>query len=145
MKIHTRYHGQIDISEQEILYFQNGIPGFPDEEQFIILALPNQDLFSVLQSIGTADLAFIITNPFYFIDNYQFKLDQATIDQLEIETDVGISVLGIVTVHEPFEKTTANLQAPIVINTKNNLAKQVILNDSIYKIKHPLFGQSVKG
>lgn len=145
MKIHTRYHGEIFIDEKEILHFAKGIPGFPEENRFILLALPDQSLFTIMQSITKPDLAFVLTSPFSFIEKYEFTLDEGTIEQLSIVDQKDISVFSIVTVQDPFEKTTANLQAPIILNIKNNEAKQVILNDTEFKIKHPLFEQPVKG
>lgn len=139
MKIQTRYHGEIEIEEKDILQFEKGIPGFPDEKRFILLGLPEQDLFSIMQSVDTPELAFVLTSPFNFIDNYEFNLDENTIEQLLIENQEDISVFSIVTIQDPFEKTTANLQAPIILNEKNYQAKQLILNETRYKIKHPLF------
>ncbi|MEK5524094.1 flagellar assembly protein FliW [Heyndrickxia sp. FSL W8-0423] len=145
MKIETKYHGETEINEKDVLHFEKGIPGFPEEHKFILLPLPDQALFTIMQSLQTAGLAFVLTSPFNFIDKYEFALDESTMEQLFIESQEDISVFTIVTVQDPFEKTTANLQAPIVLNIKNNKAKQVILNDSPYKIKHPLFEQPVKG
>ncbi|KYD09174.1 flagellar assembly protein FliW [Heyndrickxia sporothermodurans] len=145
MKIETKYHGETEINEKDVLHFEKGIPGFPEEYKFILLPLPDQALFTIMQSLQTAGLAFVLTSPFNFIDKYEFSLDESTMEQLSIESQEDISVFTIVTVQDPFEKTTANLQAPIVLNIKNNKAKQVILNDSPYKIKHPLFEQLVKG
>ncbi|MCI1592501.1 flagellar assembly protein FliW [Heyndrickxia oleronia] len=145
MKIQTKYHGEIDIEEKDILRFIKGIPGFPDEKKFILLGLPEQDMFSIMQSVNTPDLAFVLTSPFRFIEKYEFTLDEHTLEQLEIENQEDISIFSIVTIQDPFEKTTTNLQAPIILNVKNNQAKQVILNDTEYKIKHSLFEKAVKG
>lgn len=145
MKIQTRYHGETEINDKDIIHFAKGIPGFPTENEFVLLALPDQSLFTIMQSVHTAELAFVLTNPFGFINKYEFTLDDSTLEQLLIKSQEDISIFAIVTVQDPFEKTTANLQAPIVLNLKNNEAKQVILNDSEYKIKHPLFAQPVKG
>ena len=63
----------------------------------------------------------------------------------DIKSAEDVSAFVILTVHDPFETSTANFQAPIIVNVKNNHAKQVILNNENYKTKHPLFGQPVKG
>ncbi|OJH16085.1 flagellar assembly protein FliW [Bacillus obstructivus] len=145
MNIQTKYHGEIELEQKDILHFEKGIPGFLDEKQFTLLALPDQSLFTIMQSIVTPELAFVLTSPFSFIDKYEFKLDDNTIEQLSITNLEDISVLTIVTLKEPFEKTTANLQAPIILNIKNNKAKQVILNDTEFQIRYPLFEKVVKG
>ncbi|WP_339161586.1 flagellar assembly protein FliW [Siminovitchia sp. FSL W7-1587] len=144
MNITTKYHGAVKVNEREILHFTSGIPGFPDEKQFVVLPLEDTG-FAVMQSVATSDTAFIVTEPFLFFPEYDFKLEEQVIDQLELRAAEDVRVYIILTVHDPFEKTTGNLQAPVIINTKNRQAKQVVLNDGVYKTRHPLFGQKVEG
>ncbi|QED49598.1 flagellar assembly protein FliW [Cytobacillus dafuensis] len=138
MNIETKYHSVVEIIEDEVWHFEKGIPGFLSEKQFVILNLPENDVFSIMQSVTTPNLAFVITNPFQFFLDYQFSIDDPSIKQLEIETDSDVLPYVILTVQEPFEKTTANLQAPLIFNTKNKRAKQLILSDSSYQTKHLL-------
>ena len=139
MKIQTKYHGEIEVAEDQILNFENGIPGFLDEKRFVVLPLTEDGIYHLLQSVDTAGLAFVITNPFLFFKNYEFDLEDSVIDQLGIKTPEDVQIYNILTLQDPFEKTTINLQAPVVINVKNNKAKQVILNNESYKTKHLLF------
>jgi flagellar assembly factor FliW len=141
MNIKTKYHGTIEIHKEEVLHFINGIPGFKAEKEFVLLPLPENDWFHVLQSIKTPELGFVVTDPFIFFTDYDFKLDQSTVEQLEEPSEKNIKVLSILTVKEPLHKTTTNLQAPIVINLANNKAKQIILNDTDYQTKHRVFEQ----
>lgn len=142
MNIQTKYHGEITIEETDIIRFENGIPGFLNEQQFIILPLTEDGIYSIMQSVRTSQLAFVITNPFIFYKDYDFTVEDMVVKQLGIETITDVKVFNILTLQDPFENTTVNLQAPIIINTKNNLAKQVILNNESYKTKHPLFNES---
>lgn len=144
MNIETKYHGTVEVSKGEILHFAAGIPGFPEEKKFVILPLEDTG-FAVMQSAVTPEIAFVVAEPFTFFPEYDFKLDEQIIEQLELGSAEDVRVCTILTVREPFEKTTANLQAPVIINTKNRKAKQVILNESGYQTRHPLFGQKVKG
>lgn len=134
----TAYHGDVQI-EQPSLTLEKGLPGFPHETQFVILPLPNADMFHVLQSTNTQEVAFVMTEPFQFFPDYDFKLDETTVKQLQLESGSDAAVYVILTMHDDVTKITANLQAPIVINTKNNQAKQVILNNEAYQTKHALF------
>lgn len=137
--IQTKYHGEIEINKEDIVYFEKGIPGFLEEKEFVVLPLSEDQAFSVLQSVTTPYAAFVVTNPFDFVKEYQFELEDSVVEELELESEKDVSILSILTVNSPFEKTTANLQAPIIVNTSNHKAKQVILNDGNYKIKHPIF------
>jgi len=144
MYIQTKYHGEVEILENDILTNEKGIPGFPDEKKFTLLPLPDMTAVSIMQSLETAGLAFVIADPYSFFDKYEFTLDENTVEQLEIKSDADVSAFVILTVRDPFEKSTANLQAPIIVNIKTYAAKQVILNNENYQTKHPLFGQLAK-
>ena len=137
MKINTKYHGEVEIDE--VLTFEKGIPGFADEKQFALLPLSDDETFFVLQSVSTPELAFILSSPFQFFRTYDFQLEEAAVEELGLESEKDVAVYSILTVQDPFEKTTANLQAPVIINQKNRKAKQVILHNEQYKIKHPIF------
>ncbi|MCQ6278695.1 flagellar assembly protein FliW [Bacillus sp. EB600] len=137
--IQTKYHGEIEVNKEDFLHFEKGIPGFLDEKEFIILPLSDDQTFSIMQSLTTPYVAFVIASPFHFFQDYEFKLEDSIVEELDIKAEKDVLVFLILSVGDPFEKTTANLQAPVIINSLNNKAKQVILNDRCYKTKHPIF------
>ena len=139
MKISTSYHGHIEIDNQQTLTFNQGIPGFLEETEFVILPLPEAEAFQVLQSIQTKELAFIITDPFQFFLDYDFQLELQEIEKLQLQQAEDAAVYVLLTMSDSVEKITANLQAPVIINTKQQLAKQVILMNTAYETKHRLF------
>ncbi|MBO8157635.1 MAG: flagellar assembly protein FliW [Bacillaceae bacterium] len=136
MKIQTFYFGEIEMDEKSVVQFPNGIPGFHEEKEFVLLDIPDNPAFQILQSVHNQQLAFVVTNPYLFYKDYEFELDESTIEQLNIGEPEDVAVYTIVTLHDPFEQSTINLQAPIVMNTKNNMAKQVVLNNTSYQTKH---------
>jgi len=142
MEIHTKYHGVIEAEQKDIVNFQNGIPGFLEEKSFIILKLDAESPFYILQSTETAELGFVIMNPFQFFTTYEFDLSDNDKAQLKMESEQDVAVYTIINVKDPFEQSTANLQAPIVLNTKSNEAKQIILNDPHYQTKQRLFPEN---
>ncbi|RFU63947.1 flagellar assembly protein FliW [Peribacillus glennii] len=144
MKIQSIYHGEIEIEETQIISFDRGLPGFLDQKKFAIIPLADDDTLMTLQSIQNAQLAFVIANPFSFFTDYDFTIDEATIEQLKLDSPDQVQVYSILTVQEPFDKTTANLQAPIIINKSSNIGKQVILNQTPYTTKHKIFHQTKK-
>ncbi|NGY87567.1 flagellar assembly protein FliW [Bacillus megaterium] len=139
MKISTSYHGDIEIDNQQTLTFNQGIPGFLEETEFVILPLPEAEAFQVLQSTQTKELAFIITDPFQFFLDYDFQLEPQEIEKLQLQQAEDATVYVLLTMSDSVEKITANLQAPVIINTKQQLAKQVILMNTAYETKHRLF------
>ncbi|MGC2841768.1 flagellar assembly protein FliW [Bacillus velezensis] len=142
MIIKTKYHGEIRIDEGQIISFENGLPGFNDETQFVVLPLSEDSPFLALQSVKQEHIAFIVASPFIFFKGYEFNIDHATLELLHIEDIEDVEVMAILTLEEPFENTTANLKAPIIVNKKEMKAKQIILHDASYETKHLIGGGS---
>ncbi|PWA12625.1 flagellar assembly protein FliW [Pueribacillus theae] len=138
LTIQTKYQGEIEVHQEDILTFEQGLPGFVDETKFVILPFAEKSPFFILQSINTHALAFLVTEPFSFFKDYNFKLEDAVLRQLNIQSNQDLSIFVILTVNEPFSESTANLQAPIVLNVKERRGKQIILNDPRYETKHRL-------
>ncbi|RDI40117.1 flagellar assembly protein FliW [Falsibacillus pallidus] len=141
MSISTKYHGEMEVAQEEIWHFDSGIPGFLNEKTFVLLPLEDNPLFQILQSTENKNLAFVLTNPFYFNKNYDFKIDEGTLEQLSLQNEKDVAAMVIVTVKDPFEKSTANLQAPVIFNLSNQKAKQMILTQTEYKTREFIFQQ----
>ncbi|WP_163578996.1 flagellar assembly protein FliW [Gracilibacillus saliphilus] len=144
MQIESKYFGEIDVKEEAIIHFPQGIPGFVNEKEFVLLSFEESGLFQVLQSTTGIDPAFVVVDPFLFVKNYQFELDDSTIEQLEIKEEKDVLVLAIVTVKEPLITSTANLHAPVVINQTAKLAKQYITKNQNYTTKELIFNTTSK-
>lgn len=135
MNIQTKYLGEVEISTQQIIQFSFGLPGFLDEKEFVLLDIPGNPVFQFLQSVQSKDIAFVVANPYHFYKDYRFELDEPTIDALQIESEKDVIVLTIVTVKDPFNSSTINLKAPLIINQQKLLGKQYILNSDEYDSK----------
>lgn len=145
MKIKTAYMGEVEVDPSTIIIFEHGIPGFEEERDFVLLPIENNDAFHVLQSTQTEALTFIVTNPYTITTNYNFELDEATIHALQIKDEKEVAVFAIVSLKETIAQSTLNLKAPIILNTTNKIAKQVILNNEEYAIRHLISSESQKG
>ena len=138
MKITTKYHGEMEFEKKDIWYFANGIPGFPNEQQFILYPLADNEMFSILQSVASQAVAFVVTSPFAFFPDYDFTLEDSVVSSLKLESSNDVLPLVILTLGESLISSTANLQAPLIFNMKNKQAKQVILHNTFFHTKHPL-------
>ncbi|MFS0575535.1 flagellar assembly protein FliW [Sporosarcina sp. 179-K 3D1 HS] len=138
MQIQTKFHGLIDIQQSQIWEFPKGIPGFEDEKEFTLLEIEGNNIFRVLQSATTAEVAFIVANPYTLIKEYSFDIDEPTIELLKIRQPEDIMVLAVLSVNQPFDASTINLQAPLIFQLHNRKAKQMILNDNHFNVRHPI-------
>ncbi|MFZ3576907.1 flagellar assembly protein FliW [Virgibacillus sp. DJP39] len=135
MKIQTKYVGEVEINVEQIINFASGIPGFINETKFTLLDLPGNPVFQILQSVSTPEVAFVVANPYHFYVDYAFELDTNVKESLAIRNEKDVVVLSIVTLQDPFETSTLNLKAPIIINHTSKRGKQYILNQEDYSAK----------
>lgn len=143
MNIQTKYLGEMTIDEKEIIQFPNGLLGFEDIKEFIILPLEKDSPFAILQSIKQQEIGFVIALPFVFKQDYAFDLAEEEKEELKIESLEGLLTYSIVTLKEPFNSSTLNLQAPILINHKQKIAKQLVLQDTTaYSLRFPIEGSN---
>lgn len=119
------------------LTFKKGLPGFELLINFELSDLENNEKFKILKS-KEEDISFVTTSPFDMYEDYEINLNEETIKELEIENPEDVLVLSIITLGKTLQKSTINLKAPIIINVKNNLGKQYILQTDKYETKHPL-------
>lgn len=142
MEIQTKYQGTLEIQDQQVIHFEQGIPGFLNEKRFVVSMFAEDTPFFVLQSVETPSLAFVVTDPFHFRKDYHFDLPDTVVEQLEIKSEEDVAVYVILTLQDPFESTTANLQAPLIINYQRQLGKQVVLDDSNYGTRYLLLSDT---
>lgn len=120
------------------IQFKKGIPGFENLNNFKILDLEDNKQFKILQSMEEKNISFVVTSPFEIYKEYVIDLNDEIIRELEIKNSEDVLVLSIITIGETLEKSTLNLKAPLIINIKNNLGRQLILQSEKYETKHPL-------
>jgi flagellar assembly factor FliW len=138
MIITTKFHGTREYSAEDILTFKKGLPGFEQLKKYILFPVENNEFFSILQSIEDESIGLVVTSPFEIVKNYEFKLDDNLIEKLAIKEPEDVLVMSTVTLSSMPENITINLKAPIIINIKEKLGEQIILEKEQYKVKHPL-------
>ena len=144
-KVYTSRFGEIEVDEKKIVHFRNGIPAFEDEHEFIILPYEEESPYYFMQSLRSPDLAFVLTIPFLFFPEYTFEVEEDTVQELGITNSSQVFYYTMITIPGGrIRDMTSNLVAPIVINSDNMQAKQVVLEKSNYTTKHRLFPESAQ-
>lgn len=138
MKLETTRFGEIDVKDEEVIEFVQGLYGFKSEKEFVLLADDDTPFFW-LQSVNNAELAFVVTEPWHFYQEYEFELDDEVKEELKLEDKEDVLVVNIIVVPEEPEEMTMNLKAPIVVNKREKIAKQIILEDEDYPVKYKIF------
>lgn len=136
---HTRF-GTIDFKKDDILMFREGLIGFPQLQEFLLLNHSDDSPFRWLQSINEPGLAFLVADPWHFAENYEVDIPEDAVRTLELSMTTSHSLWTTVRIPEGnTQEMTINLAAPIVINLENRLGKQVVLEGEAYNIRHRVF------
>ncbi|QTA37121.1 flagellar assembly protein FliW [Thermosipho ferrireducens] len=131
--------GEIDLQENEIITFPNGLPGFDNLRKFAIISFENTSPILWLVSLEDSNITLPIVDPWIFLKDYEFEISEEDIKELQINSEEDIAIWAVLTIPKGKPKeTTINLLAPIVINIKKGIGKQIILNTEKYTIKHHL-------
>lgn len=138
MKIETRDFGTMEVSENQILEFPNGIYAFEDARRFAFIELEKGQFPAWLQCIDSVKPCFIVFDPWLICKDYEITLNSGEKAMLEVDEKTNLEVLCIARVPEDFKETTVNLKSPIVINMDTKKAMQVIL-PSNYPYRQPIF------
>ena len=145
MEIVTRDYGVIEINQELIIRFDEGILGFEPYKNYILLDDSNgESPFRCLQSMEESDLAFILIDPFAIDPEYEITLGEDLIENLMIESSDDVLVLAVVVVPEDINKTSVNLRAPVVLNVKLRKGSQYIVDGDKYKIRHYIMDEIEK-
>ena len=142
-KVNTLRFGEVEVAEDKVVHFADGIPAFEDEHEFVIVPYDDESPYVFLQSLTTPDLAFLMTMPFVFFPEYEFELDDENQDRLGLTRQEDMLIYTLLTINGGKVKDmTANLMAPVVVNTANMQARQIVLDRSSYTTKHRLFPEN---
>ncbi len=142
MELQTRF-GTLEVNKEEIINLPVGILGFSNYHDYVIVEQEGS-VFSFLQSVEDPDLAFVVIMPELVCSDYSVDLSEGDIELLKIETPDDGRVYGIVTIPENVADMTVNLQAPVVINTKNLVGAQLIMEGAKYHTKHNVLAEMHK-
>ncbi|HBD96177.1 MAG: hypothetical protein A2015_07160 [Spirochaetes bacterium GWF1_31_7] len=141
MKIVTKAFGEIEISEKQKITVKDGLLGFEDIHDFVLLDFDEGSPFYWLQAEKIPEIAFLIVDPKLIIEDYELDVDAHDLEKLEIKNDEDMINFAIVTLNDNPAKTSVNLLGPIVINKVTHQAKQLISLSDKYSVRHPLLSQ----
>lgn len=139
MIIKTTRFGQVNVNNEDLLTFPEGLLGFQDLRQFVLLDDPHDDIFAWLQSCELPSIAFPVLEPEIFGQQYSTTLTKNELEILKLSTDNKPTFLNIITIPNDPTQMTANVKAPIVINSNERLARQCVLQDNSLAIREPIF------
>jgi flagellar assembly factor FliW len=141
MLINTRDFGEVEVFDESVISFPDGVFSFEDNKEFCILSPLGEEQYPMwLQSTVNGRLCFIVYNPFDIVVNYELDEEQL-LKELDVGEDTNVLILCIAVIPEDHRKTTINLKSPVVINLDTKTGKQVVL-DADYPVRFPIFAET---
>lgn len=141
MRVETRLFGEIDIEEDKIITFPNGLVGFPDMKKFTIIydeEKPGKNGIIWFQSLDEPQFAMPVMEPNAVVPDYNPTVNDELLTPLGKLTEDNLYVLVSVTVPKDITKMSVNLKGPIVINTDTLLANQIVVEDDV-QVRFPIY------
>jgi flagellar assembly factor FliW len=134
-RIQTRF-GEFDVTSPANVTFPDGIPGFEACRRFILIAADELSPLSCLQALDAPCPSFLAANPLTIRADYRMDLGQA--DRFKLGVRSGDPLLWLVILTVELHRVTANLKAPIVINSRQMVGRQVCIDEPDYPICAPI-------
>ncbi|WP_030176747.1 flagellar assembly protein FliW [Spirillospora albida] len=128
----------VDTAELPTIELVAPMPGFPQHRTFVLVRADEQGTLYSLRSLEDPGLRFLVIAPAPFFPEYAPEVDDDTLAELKATGPEHLLVLLIVTATGAIADATANLMAPIIVNTDTHRAAQVVLAGSDLPIRAPL-------
>lgn len=135
----TRF-GPVTVDPERMISFERGLLGFARHKRFLLTEVPGRDVaFKLLQAVDDPELGFLVlpldpeTGPIIRAD-----LEAAAVT-LGFAPD-ALAVLAIVTLRNEADgpRCTANLRAPLLVDTERRVGCQYVLASEAYDLRHAL-------
>ena len=139
MHIETYRFGQLEINEEKLITFKDGILGLEDYNEYALLQFEDSYPIVWLQSINNGEICLPVLDTFAVSADYVFDIEDDDVQELELKGPEELHVVNVLVIPENVENMTVNLAAPIIINTIKRKAKQILLSGREYNIRVPIF------
>jgi flagellar assembly factor FliW len=123
------------VRPENVFHFPEGLPAFEYAKDYVVLSKEDTRPFFFLQSLKPADLAFVCIDPFIVHPGYAPRISDNDVRLLQLEGPADLMLFSIVTVTRDYHDITTNLQAPLAINIRTNVGRQVLCDQQNYPMQ----------
>ena len=142
MNIQTKIFGEIEIADDKIITFENGIIGFPELKRFALLHDEEKGTnvgIRFLQSLDEPGFAMPVMDPLVVKPDYDPEVNDELLAAAGNINENNILVLVTATIPGDLTQMSVNLQGPFVINVEEHKACQIIVENGDYPVKFPIY------
>src|SRR5215471_1695060 len=103
-------------SKDAIIHFDEGLIGFSEFKDFVLMENASLAPFRLLQSLESPEVGFLVLEPTELVKNYYQLVPSREWESLEVNGKTNPLAFVIVVVGSTPENSTGNFQAPLLIN-----------------------------
>lgn len=140
--VYQTHYGEITLDEEKLISFSDGIIGFSNCTVFGLAKHPGaeESPILILQCVNDPDVNFAV------IDYKSINVEYAENDYHEAIKAAGVNAKDALLLliirgtenSDGVKSVLVNTKAPIVLDTENKVAKQVILNNKELSTQHEM-------
>ncbi|MDL2220631.1 flagellar assembly protein FliW [Eubacteriales bacterium OttesenSCG-928-N14] len=139
MFIETERFGSFELDDTKVIDFPQGLPGLEELHQYVIVKVEETEPIYWLQSAEEKYIALPVIVPFEIMEDYTLQIRDKELSELKVEDQNDLLIMNVVVIPEQIEKMTANLAAPIIVNAKAGLGKQIIVDAKELPVRYPIY------
>jgi len=144
MQIETVRFGSVEVDEAKLIMFDEGIPGLDEYRKYALIQFEESYPIVWLQSVEEGAICLPVMDTFTVLSDYVFDISDEDVGELALKRPEDLHVVSVVVIPNDIKGMTANLAAPIIINTISGKAKQIMLTGSEYNVRAPVFNSICK-
>ena len=123
MKIFTQQFGELTVKPEHVFEFEEGLLGFEDLRQFVLISEEETLPFRWLVSLENPDIGFPLLSPWHIDLRYNPGKEH------DMSREV---IMVVITLEDEKGLMTANMKAPLILDVKSQSGRQVILPSDKY-------------
>ncbi|MDR0927124.1 MAG: flagellar assembly protein FliW [Ignavibacteria bacterium] len=125
--INSSQFGEVELQPDNIFYFENGMLGFENLNNFVLISDDDIVPFKWLMSVEEPDIMFPLISPWLVLPDYDPGKG------IDIDKQV---LFAVVTFNDGKGHITCNLKAPVILSSLELLGEQRILSFERYHVDH---------
>lgn len=125
---------EISYDEKDIITFPEGFIGLPHLRRMVIVRQSIIEPFLWLVSLDEENEAFVVADARAFFAGYTPELPADSSFRHTLAEGESPVVLAIALIAPDWQKSTANLRAPLFISPLTMKGAQIVLTDNAYRV-----------
>jgi flagellar assembly factor FliW len=125
-------------SKDTIIHFDEGLIGFSECKDFQLMENDSIKPFHLLQSPELKEVGFLVLEPSIIMPDYYSRIPAREWESIGLTLNDPHLAFVICVIGPTPEESTGNFQAPLIVNYRKMIGRQLILTDAALSVRQPL-------